>query len=103
MNVPLGADLVLVAARDADIKETSLLKGIYPLAPDTRYIVNVGSVGQPRDGDSHAKYVIWDKDAATVEVRYVAYDIKTTVARILALGFPEFNATRLWGRNKPGS
>ncbi|MBU0731191.1 MAG: metallophosphoesterase [Proteobacteria bacterium] len=70
--------------------------GKFQLEQGRRYIVNVGSVGQPRDGDNHAKYVIWDAEANSVDVRYVPYDIKVTVDKILALGFPDYNATRLW-------
>ena len=74
-----------------------LCKGRHPLNHGRRYIVNVGSVGQPRDGNNNAKYVIWDQEAEDLEVRFVPYDIKSTADRIIALGFPEFNATRLWG------
>lgn len=61
-----------------------------------KYIINVGSVGQPRDGDNRAKYVIWDQEKASVEVRFVSYDIQRTVDKILKRGFPRFYASRLW-------
>jgi diadenosine tetraphosphatase ApaH/serine/threonine PP2A family protein phosphatase len=61
-----------------------------------RYILNVGSVGQPRDGDNRAKYVLWDTESDTVRVRCVPYDIAATAEKILALGFPRINADRLW-------
>ena len=73
-----------------------LHQGLRSLEDGTKYIINVGSVGQPRDGNNRAKYVIWDSSRQTVDLRYVAYDIATTVKKILALGFPEFNAQRLW-------
>ena len=60
-----------------------------------RAIINIGSVGQPRDGDYNAKYLIYDTDENSVEIRYVPYDPSETKERILALGFPEFNARRL--------
>jgi diadenosine tetraphosphatase ApaH/serine/threonine PP2A family protein phosphatase len=63
---------------------------------DRQYIVNVGSVGQPRDGDNRAKYVIWNLSRHTVHARFVPYDIGKTARKILALGLPEFNASRLW-------
>ena len=62
----------------------------------SKYIINVGSVGQPRDGDNRAKYVIWDPVEGCIDVRYVPYDIQTTVDKIMERGFPEYNATRLW-------
>ncbi len=58
-------------------------------------IVNVGSVGQPRDGSWEAKYVLWDVQEDTVEVRGVVYAVETTVAKIRALGLPESFARRL--------
>lgn len=48
-----------------------------------RAFVNVGSVGQPRDGDKRSCYVVVDGD--TIRFRRVAYDINTTVAKILAI------------------
>lgn len=69
--------------------------GTFRLEQGRRYIVNVGSVGQPRDGSLAAKYVIWDVDNALLDVRAVPYDAKPTIAKIEALGFPEVNARRL--------
>lgn len=66
------------------------------LQRETQYIVNVGSVGQPRDGDARARYVIYDSDADEVELRFVDYDYQKTADRIIALGFPIFNARRLF-------
>jgi len=60
-----------------------------------KYIVNVGSVGQPRGGDNRANYVLWDSSAATLEVFFVAYDYLTTMHKIRERGFPEAYATRL--------
>jgi len=73
-----------------------LSNGVFPLKPKESCIINVGSVGQPRDGDNRAKYVIWDTASRQVDVRFIAYDIAKTASRILELGFPEFNARRLW-------
>jgi len=73
-----------------------LSKGVFPLKAKQSYIINVGSVGQPRDGDNRAKYVIWDTASRQVDVRFIAYDIAKTASRILELGFPAFNARRLW-------
>ena len=66
------------------------------LEPGLRYIVNVGAVGQPRDGDNRAKYVLWEPEAGTVTVRRVAYDIQKTVDRMQELGLPQIYADRLW-------
>ncbi len=56
------------------------------LDPGRKAIVNIGSVGQPRDLDSRACYVIWDLDAGEIEWRRVAYDYETTAAKIKANG-----------------
>lgn len=72
-------------------------EGITLLNPDTRNIINAGSVGQPRDGDAHAKYVIYDTEADEFDLRFVEYDIKKTADQIIELGFPRFNAQRLFG------
>ena len=61
-----------------------------------KYIINVGSVGQPRDGDPNAKYVIFDNERMTVDLRFVIYNIDKTAGLILKRGFPEINADRLY-------
>lgn len=60
-----------------------------------KYIVNVGSVGQPRDGDPRSAYVIFDGDARTAEVFRVAYDIDAAALKILEAGLPALLADRL--------
>jgi diadenosine tetraphosphatase ApaH/serine/threonine PP2A family protein phosphatase len=60
-----------------------------------RYIVNVGSVGQPRDRDPRAAYALWDVDARRVTVRRVAYDVAAARAKIEAAGLPRILADRL--------
>jgi predicted phosphodiesterase len=70
-------------------------RGIRQLDPQGRYIINVGSVGQPRDGNNNAKYVVVDPEALTLELRYIPYDVEAVVAKILAAGLPESHATRL--------
>ena len=58
-------------------------------------LVNVGSVGQPRDGDPRAAYGILDTDAETLHLRRVEYDVKGAQARIREAGLPEWLADRL--------
>lgn len=79
-----------------DLAGLPLFEGKITLQKDHQYIINVGSVGQPRDGNNNAKYVIWDTSPGTIEMRFIPYDIAATASKILELGFPEFNATRLW-------
>jgi predicted phosphodiesterase len=58
-------------------------------------LVNPGSVGQPRDGDPDASYVVLDPDTATVTWHRVAYDIPAVQAAIRAAGLPGRLADRL--------
>ncbi|MEO8052856.1 MAG: metallophosphoesterase, partial [Acidobacteriota bacterium] len=59
------------------------------------YLVNPGSVGQPRDGDPRAAYALYSPQGRTVELRRVAYDVDRAAAKIRSAGLPEFLATRL--------
>jgi predicted phosphodiesterase len=59
------------------------------------YIVNVGSVGQPRDGDTRACICIYDSQENSIQFRRVEYDSKNTREKILASGLPEKLAWRL--------
>ena len=61
----------------------------------TKYFINVGSVGQPRDGDPRASYVLYHAKPREVEFRRVAYDILTAVARVNRAGLPERVGKRL--------
>ncbi|MBN1422444.1 MAG: metallophosphoesterase family protein [Planctomycetes bacterium] len=60
-----------------------------------RVIVNVGSVGQPRDGDPRACYGIYDSEGGTVEVRRVAYDVRRVARKIERAGLPPILGNRL--------
>lgn len=60
-----------------------------------KYFINIGSVGQPRDGDWRAAYAIYDTGRKLVTVRRVEYDIATTQKKILAAGLPEMLAERI--------
>ena len=60
-----------------------------------KYFINVGSVGQPRDGDPRATYVIYDPKERTVRFRRLEYDIEAAQERIRLAGLPERLAARL--------
>ena len=61
----------------------------------SKYVINVGSVGQPRDGVPDAAYAIYDMKEKTVELRRVSYDIEAVQEKILTAGLPERLAARL--------
>lgn len=67
----------------------------FKLIAGRKYFINVGSIGQPRDGDSRATYVIYDSAAKTVSFRRLEYDIPAAQAKIRAAGLPERLAVRL--------
>ncbi len=89
-------DLELVQFDGRQVERRALQEGKIPLDPRKQYLINVGSVGQPRDGDNRAKYVIYDTDRHRLDVRCIPYDIGTTVKKIKAAGLPEAHADRLW-------
>jgi len=70
-------------------------EGDTALDPAKRYIINAGSVGQPRNSNKQAKYIIYDTESMMVTVRFISYNARKTVKKIRDLGFPEINATRL--------
>jgi predicted phosphodiesterase len=60
-----------------------------------RYIVNVGSVGQPRDGDPRAACCIYDTAKRRIEIKRVKYDIDSARRKIIRAGLPQFLGDRL--------
>ena len=65
------------------------------LEEGTHYLINPGSIGQPRDGDWRAAFAIFDSEAKTVSFNRVPYDVKTAQERIRAANLPARLATRL--------
>ncbi len=66
-----------------------------PLQEGCKHFINVGSVGQPRDGDPRACYAIFDSDARVVTFRRVPYDVNAASEAVIAAGLPEYLAQRL--------
>jgi predicted phosphodiesterase len=60
-----------------------------------KYFINVGSVGQPRDGDWHASYCLYTPAEHLVELRRIEYDINTAQDKIVDAGLPQRLADRL--------
>jgi diadenosine tetraphosphatase ApaH/serine/threonine PP2A family protein phosphatase len=67
----------------------------FPLQPGLRYLVNPGSVGQPRDGDWRAAFALLDSESRVLTFCRVPYKLKAAQDRILAANLPERLATRL--------
>ncbi|HEX4771731.1 MAG TPA: metallophosphoesterase family protein [Bryobacteraceae bacterium] len=68
---------------------------VLELEPDVTYMVNPGSVGQPRDRDPRAAYVLFDSSRKLVTFRRVPYSVAETVADIQAAGLPDMLGLRL--------
>jgi predicted phosphodiesterase len=62
---------------------------------DAKYFINVGSVGQPRDGDPRACYAIYDAESKLIVFRRINYNLPKTQMKILEAGLPEMLADRL--------
>jgi diadenosine tetraphosphatase ApaH/serine/threonine PP2A family protein phosphatase len=88
--------VLAIAACDREgLSEVECREGENALDAGHAYLINIGSVGQPRDGDLRAKYVIWDAVHNTLDIRCVAYDARAAAAKIIAAGMPEQHARRL--------
>lgn len=88
-------DLQVIEYDGTHVERRNLPIGDMDLDPSCRYVVNVGSVGQPRDRDKRAKYVIYDRSVHRISVHAVAYDAETAAAKIIQAGIPIDYATRL--------
>ena len=77
------------------VTRAPLTESITSLDSDHKYIINIGSVGQPRDGNNCAKYVIWDTLNDNIEVKFIPYDIVSVIEKIIAAGLPIEHAVRL--------
>lgn len=65
------------------------------IEPERSYLINPGSVGQPRDGDPRAAFAIFDTDAQIVTYWRVPYDVELTKRKILSTGLPAILGSRL--------
>ena len=82
----------------AFIRDSVVRGGTYSkfkVEPGRKYFVNVGSVGQPRDNNPKAAYVIYDLQEGSIEIRRLDYDIAAAQRKILEVGLPPRLAERL--------
>lgn len=89
-------DLLVISWDGSRLKRERLVGGKYRLQEGLKYIINAGSVGQPRDGDNCAKYLLWNTEYNSIEVVRVPYDFKATSRKIQERGFPDAYGQRLW-------
>lgn len=79
--------------RDSTVRGGNYSK--FRIEPGRKYFVNVGSVGQSRDGVPKATYATYDVAESTIELRRLDYDMARTRAKIIAAGLPRRLADRL--------
>jgi predicted phosphodiesterase len=88
-------DLEIVTIQGDSVVRDALAFEKRTLNKAERYLLNIGSVGQPRDGNRDAKYAIFDTDTWVIEIRAVAYDREKAAQKIIAAGLPANHANRL--------
>jgi diadenosine tetraphosphatase ApaH/serine/threonine PP2A family protein phosphatase len=87
-HVPMVVSRVEGGAEEIQAAEVSF-------EPGARYIVNVGSVGQPRDGNPSAAFGLFDSEEGTFRLVRVDYDAEETSRKIIDSGLPPFLGERL--------
>lgn len=95
-HVPCVFELELIDGRES--LSSYVLRGCrvtLDLLPHKRYLINPGSVGQPRDRDPRAAYAMYDSQARRLSLYRVPYDVAGARRRILAAGLPNILGDRL--------
>src|SRR5439155_13395668 len=104
LSTPVGlfghTHVAICAILDAEGRFRTIVPQGHPelqvrLEASGKYLINPGSVGQPRDGDSRAAYAIADMDNNVVTVYRVVYPIETAQKKIIDAGLPAMLAYRL--------
>jgi len=83
----------LVYIKDEGVEQVK--KAEIQIEKNRKYFVNVGSCGQPRDGDWRAAYTIYDVENQVLHNRRIDYDLQKAQDKIVAAGLPEMLANRL--------
>lgn len=88
--------VTLMRLRDDPLRTAYTTDPVIDLSEAAKALVNVGSVGQPRDEDPRTAFAIYDSQLDRVEIRRAPYDIEREAARIRAAGLPNVLAERLF-------
>lgn len=88
-------DLELIDWDGHTLTHQALGQGETVLSRQKKYIVNAGSVGQPRDGDPCAKALSFDTETGRLTVEFIPYDFHATAAKIREAGIPAIYAEKL--------
>ncbi len=84
---------IYIQNKDGFVEEST--KILINFKKDKKYIINVGSIGQPRDRSSLASYGIYDSKLNTFEIKRLAYDIDTVQDKMKKAGLPSYLIDRL--------
>lgn len=84
-----------VFIKDKDGRISYQEENFIKIEEDKSYIVNVGSVGQPRDGNPQAAYCVYDSAKNQIQIKRVDYDVATTQKKVINAGLPAWLAMRL--------
>lgn len=98
MKVPLcfvGHSHVPLIFIEEDGRVNYLFESEIKIEQGKRYIVNVGSVGQPRDSDPRATYCIFDTEERRIQIKRTSYNVERAKEKIIKAGLPKFLAERL--------
>jgi diadenosine tetraphosphatase ApaH/serine/threonine PP2A family protein phosphatase len=91
----IGHSHVPMIVLRTEVGTSELLEGEVALPAGARVLINVGSVGQPRNGDPRASFAVLDLEDRSVRLVQVPYDIHAARARIVDAGLPRFLGDRL--------
>jgi diadenosine tetraphosphatase ApaH/serine/threonine PP2A family protein phosphatase len=80
---------------EADRISVSTSSNVLELVPDKKYLVNPGSVGQPRNGDPRAAFLVYDDESRRVTFHNTKYDVRACQEKIIRAGLPPKLAERL--------
>ena len=84
-------NIIIRGKQEFDLKNTKKIN----LLESNQYLVNPGSVGQPRDRDKRAAYCIYDSGEKSIQLKRIKYALKLTQNKILKAGLDELLALRL--------
>ncbi len=87
--------LFVVRGKETRVALLQGTTGTIKIEPETRYLINPGSIGQPRDRDPRAAYMTYDSKAKQVRWHRVAYPVERAQQRIVKAGLPKVLADRL--------
>ncbi len=85
----------VILEQTADGEVNDYVSEFWDIEPETRYIFNDGSLGQPRDGNPDPSFMIYDSEEKTVKVRRFEYDLNSAQDKIRENGLPIYLAERL--------